>query len=91
MTNTYVNGKIYVRATRCETCVFRPHNLMGLEDGRVEEMVREADAAESCIPCHHHLYAEQAIEPVCRGYFDRRSSMALRLAEAMGIIEFGDP
>lgn len=87
MSNTFVNGKVHVRATRCKTCIFRPGNLMNLEEGRVEQMVQEADANSSCIPCHQHLYVGAPIEPVCKGYFDRKSSSLLRLADAMGIIE----
>jgi hypothetical protein len=91
MSNTFVNGVVYVRKTRCETCIFRPGNLMNLEPGRVEGMIADADEAESCIPCHKHLYQGVDIEPVCKGYFDRRSSLALRLAEAIGVVERIDP
>ena len=91
MSRTFVDGKVHVRETRCETCIFRPGNLMDLEDGRVEQMVRDADKDDSCIPCHAHLYNNADIEPVCRGYYERGSSMALRFAAAMGVIEFHDP
>ena len=66
--------------------MFGPNKFVS--DERVEGMVAGADARPSCIPCHHHLYEDQAVEPVCRGYFDRRSSMTLRLAEAMDLIEW---
>jgi hypothetical protein len=84
----FVNGKVHVRRTMCATCIFRPGNLMGLSDGRVEEMIRDADEAGSCIPCHTHLYTGSPIEPVCRGYYDRRSSVTLRLADAAGVTVF---
>ena len=86
MSNTFVGGKVWVRGAMCETCIFRPGNLMQLDGGRVAEMVRQADEAGSCIPCHSHLHVGADIEPVCRGYFLRRSSWTLRLAEKMGII-----
>jgi hypothetical protein len=85
-TRTFVNGRVYVRRTRCATCVFGPNKFV--DDERVAGMVEGADKNESCIPCHKHLYEDQPIEPVCRGYFDRRSSVTLRLAEAMGLIEW---
>lgn len=88
MNKVYVNGKVYVRRRRCDTCVFRPGNLMHLDEGRLDGMISGADANGSCIPCHHHLHQGADIEPVCRGYYDRHSSMTLRLAEAMEIIEF---
>lgn len=89
-TNTFVNGKVYVRRTRCKTCIFRPGNLMQLEEGRVEQMIVDADEAHSAIPCHSHLHQGAEIEPVCKGYYDRGSSMTLRLARMAGIIEMVD-
>ena len=86
MTRTYVNGRVHVRRTQCATCIFRPGNLCHLEPDRVEQMVQQADADHTAITCHHHLYQGADIEPVCRGYYERRSSMTLRLAEQLDII-----
>ena len=89
----YVDGKVHVRRTMCDSCIFRPADkgrLVGITDERVAEMVTDADAAESCIPCHHHLHTGSDIEPVCRGYFNRRSSTVLRIADALGAIEYHD-
>lgn len=44
--------RVFIRKTRCSTCIFRPGNLMMLNDGRVEGMVAEADATNGYIPCH---------------------------------------
>lgn len=85
-TRTFVNGRVHVRRARCSTCVFGPNKFVS--DERVAGMVEGADKANSCIPCHHHLHEGQEIEPVCRGYFDRHSSVTLRLAEAMDLIEW---
>jgi hypothetical protein len=82
-TNTYVDGKVWVRRRQCETCIFRPGNLMQLNDGRVEEMINAAVEEQSCIPCHHHLYEGQAIEPVCRGFWDRHKTHPLQVAERL--------
>lgn len=83
-----VNGRVHVRRTQCATCIFRPGNLMGLEPGRVEGMVADTTRDESCIPCHHHL--GQAIEPVCRGFFDRHATAPLQIADRLGFITFTD-
>ena len=90
MTNTYdaERNVAYVRSVKCETCVFTRNRPVSRD--RVRGMVTEADKAGSCIPCHHHLYQGEAIEPVCRGYFDRKSSMTLRLAVALDMVEFID-
>jgi hypothetical protein len=88
MSRTFVNGKVHVRKTQCKTCIFRPGNLMHLEEGRVEQMVRDAVADDSCIPCHHHLYTGAKVEPICRGFYDKHATTPIRLAEAMEIIEW---
>lgn len=89
-TSTYDEERnvVYVRSSKCETCIFTRNRPVSVD--RVKGMVRGADEAGSCIPCHKHLYVGEAIHPVCRGYFNRRSSMTLRLAEALDMIEFTD-
>ncbi|SEB46397.1 hypothetical protein SAMN04489727_1956 [Amycolatopsis tolypomycina] len=74
---------------KCETCIFRPGNLMHLNDGARDDMVRAALASDSWIVCHATLPAagipvgEQAI---CRGFWDvhARDSSGCRLAVAFG-------
>lgn len=84
--NVYRNGRVHVMRSRCRTCIFRPDNPMRLQPGRVEQMIADADADESTIVCHSTLDTDE--NAACRGYFDRRSSVTLRLAAAAGVIEF---
>lgn len=88
MTRTYDEdrGVVYVRSSKCETCIFTRNRPVSAD--RVKGMIADADAAGSCIPCHHHLYEGAAVEPVCRGYFERRSSLLLRLAVSLDMVEF---
>jgi len=80
------NGKVHdVAARMCDTCIFRPGNLMHLEAGRVESMVREATGIESCITCHETLSGFQA---VCRGFFDRHATAPLQIADRLGYVVF---
>jgi hypothetical protein len=88
MAKTFVNGKVWVRRRQCATCIFRPGNLMRLEDGRVEQMVEDATKDNSCIPCHHHLYQGDAIEPVCAGFFRKHKTQTLQIAERLGVVEY---
>jgi hypothetical protein len=60
---------------------------MHLEPGRVEQMIEKADRADGCIPCHKTIDTPRN-QAVCRGYFDRRSSMPIRLAIAHDRVEF---
>lgn len=79
--------KVHVRRAMCDTCIFRPGNLMHLEPGRVDEMVAGC-GDEGAIPCHHHLYKGEEHEPVCAGFMKKHKNMILRLAELMGVIEW---
>lgn len=58
---------------------------MQLNEGRVDQMIIDADRNETAIVCHSTLSGDQA---VCRGYFDRKSSMTLRLAVATDSVRF---
>jgi len=90
MTKTFVDGRVHVRKRMCKTCIFGSNRLMGIDQERVDQMTRDADKADTCIPCHDHLYQGEDIEPVCKGYYDRGSSAVLRLATAMDIVTLVD-
>ena len=81
----YRNGKVHVCALMCDTCIFRPGNLIDLEEGRVEGMIRDATRNESCITCHETLGADQAI---CRGFFDKHATQPLQVAQRLGFVVF---
>ena len=80
----------------CTTCVFRPGNPMRLGPGRLKTLIDEALAAERFIICHATLpYAtdDPAVRPaVCRGFYDRYGTLALRLIVLMfGFTEVDPP
>jgi len=79
------DGKVHVAARMCDTCIFRPGNLMSLQEGRVESMVRQATRNESCITCHETLSGFQA---VCRGFFDRYATAPLQIADRLVYVVF---
>lgn len=85
--DVYRDGRVHVRAEMCETCIFRPGNLMRLGRGRVREMVDAAREAESCIPCHATLYGQAEHQAVCRGFYDRHPTQPLQVAARLGLIE----
>ena len=58
---------------------------MHLEDGRVEKMVEESIAEDSCIPCHQTLDGDNA---VCHGFFSLHKTGPLQVAERLGFIKF---
>jgi hypothetical protein len=92
----YRDGKLHVMSDKCSSCIFRSVNdgrIRGLRAGRVGEMVTEARANESVIPCHQTIHMDDEKPAVCRGYYDnsRKLVIALRLAVALDIIKFVDP
>lgn len=62
---------------------------MQLQPGRVEQMITDADDDNTAIICHSTL--PTSFNAVCHGYFERRSSATLRLAELLDMIEFDEP
>lgn len=79
------SGRVYVCSRLCDTCIFRPGNLMNLEPGRVEQMVADAKRKESAIICHETLDRKQA---VCRGFFEQYATAPLQIAERLDVIEW---
>ena len=85
-------GEIRLCVHMCDTCIFRPGNLMMLEPGRRAQMIRDARAAEGHIVCHATLDTEAPA--ICRGYADkadRGRSLALRIGRALGWIKEVNP
>lgn len=88
----YRDGKMHVMSVKCDTCIFRPGNLMHLEEGRVEQMTTDAVRDQGHIPCHKRLGADDE-RAICRGFFDvhKHDVQALQLAERMGILALVTP
>lgn len=87
--------RVHVLADRCSTCVFRPHNLMNLQDGRLQNLVKTNREGDTALTCHQTLEQNKydAEPAVCRGYFDAYGDEVtpLRLAKIMGLIEEDSP
>lgn len=80
--------KVHVSRKMCNTCIFRPGNLMDLEPGRVDQMIRDAVAKEGTIPCHKTL--DQRHGAICRGFFDNHKHQMLQIAERLGFVQFDE-
>lgn len=65
---------IRVMVEKCETCIFRPGNLMYLAEGRVKQMVQDTrEDPFGNTPCHDTLpYAEgnPTQKAICKGWWD---------------------
>jgi hypothetical protein len=89
---------VWVQAEKCDTCIFWPGNRMHLHKGLLQELVREAVADRSHIPCHDTLLygRRNRLRPaMCRGYHDHpqgnEASMALDLGRSLGTIHYQQP
>ncbi len=89
--NAYRGGRVHVCREMCETCVFRPGNVMRLQPGRLAGMVRDAVETESAIICHSTLYEEGVDNAVCFGFYERHATAPLQVAQRLGIIDWDDP
>lgn len=81
-------GEIRLCSRMCDTCIFRPGNLMHLPRGRVAEMARSARRDEGQIVCHATLDTDAPA--ICRGYADKADhgrSLALRIGRLLGWIK----
>ncbi|WP_245563583.1 HAD domain-containing protein [Longispora albida] len=87
--------KTRLLSKKCSTCIFRPGNLMLLDDGRLKNLVAEALADESYIICHATLpYGEHPeVKPaLCRGFYDQYSTNSLRIMGRLwGFVEVDPP
>jgi hypothetical protein len=81
----FYDGKIHVRSKMCDTCIFRPGNLMSLREGRVEQMIEDS-GDDGCIPCHDMLDCKK--QAVCRGFWKKHKNQILQIAERLGFVEF---
>lgn len=87
--------RVRICAERCNTCVFRPGNLMRLERNRVRDMVRAAAATNGHITCHKTLNGNPDGLPgaVCQGWIRLRSArdslvfMAVRMFKRVGLLD----
>lgn len=81
---------------RCDTCIFRPGNLMRLSEGRLKDMVDSCVRNEGHVTCHDTLTGNDKGLPgaVCRGWEQHPQasrSMAVRYMQATGLATLVDP
>ena len=77
---------VRVMREQCDSCIFRPGNLMHLKPGRLKGMVQDCLDDQTIIRCHKTLDDEK--QAVCRGLFENYADRIwpLRLAVGMNAI-----
>jgi len=86
----YRGDRVHVLDAQCETCVFRPGNLMHLSPERMREITVGNVRADTALPCHSTLYRDDVEPAVCRGFFERygNATLPLRLAQLLDRVTF---
>ena len=96
----YRNGKVHVMADRCDTCVFRPGNLMHLGPGQLKGLTDHVQATGVPFTCHQTLPYNTAEyrrhyggAALCAGAVEAYggASPAVRLALALDVAVFVPP
>lgn len=77
-----------VLTEQCETCIFRPGNLMHLNPGRLAGMVADVKTKGGYVTCHETLNRPLRQRAICRGSFDRIKTQIIQMAERMNFIEW---
>lgn len=91
-TNVFNNGRVHVMERKCDTCIYRPGNLMKLQEGRREQMEEDAIRDGGQIVCHKTIRGQRDQESTCRGFFDvAKHKTLLAVAERLGIIKWTRP
>jgi hypothetical protein len=87
--------KLRMLAHPCTTCITRPAGeRIQLSNRRVGEFIAETRRRESYVICHMTLPGNPAgaLPAICRGFYDRYSTNALRMGERLlGFTEVPDP
>lgn len=84
------NG-LRIMAGPCSTCIFRPGNLMHLNEGRVKSMVADVVRGDSFTQCHKTLGCEPGRGALCHGMTKRHEGDLVRTFRRLGAIEEVDP
>lgn len=91
MSEPFRDGRVHVYSRKCDTCIYRPGNLMHLTEGVRDELEAEAVKQNTVIVCHEHDDDDDLA--VCRGFYDvnKANVVPLSLGAALGILAFVDP
>jgi hypothetical protein len=80
------DNRVRVMVEKCDTCIFRPGNLMTLNPGRVADMTRSTDLNDTNVTCHKTLGTP--LGAFCAGSVARQPGQLVRIAERLnGIVK----
>lgn len=86
---------------QCDTCIFKPGNLMQLRPGRLKDHVARILRRDTVALCHEVNFGKRKTQgpkgaAVCKGFYDLYDTTPLQLARRLeqirgGVIEWVQP
>lgn len=76
-----------VKATRCDSCLFTPERLV--PGSRAAQIIKDCESKGTHFICHKGSLIGHNI--CCREFFDRKDTLVVRLALALGKVVFVEP
>ena len=78
------NDTLTVMAKRCDQCLFSSAKVVS--DARRDSILADCNRTGRAFECHKATIVRQ--HAVCRGFYDERASLVVRLAIMLGRVEF---
>lgn len=80
------NWFLQVCDKQCDQCLFSPARIVS--GSRMKEILDECEEKDEHFLCHKSTVVGGRV--VCRGFYDNKTSDAIRLAQNLGLIVFVD-
>lgn len=88
MTRTKYGRDVFpIMARRCSECLFGPNKIVSNE--RRAEILKECKQGDSHFLCHKGSIAGEEI--CCRGFYEKKTTNLIRIAERMNRVIWIDP
>lgn len=78
------SGDMQVMDKRCAECLFSAAKVVS--DARRDEILEYCNRTHVAFECHKATIADRRV--TCRGFYDARASLAVRLARMFGWVQF---
>jgi hypothetical protein len=88
-----MSAPMFVMSERCDTCIFRPGNLMDLNQGRLADIIESTDRGDTNVICHksRSVSGDLRQDAWCKGSVDRRAGQMIRIMDRLGGIPLLTP
>lgn len=73
--------------TECNQCLFSKNRIVSAE--RVKEVLKNCEKKDAHFICHKASNKDEDI--CCRGFYDKKTSNLIRIAQRLNAIEFVNP